>query len=227
LTPRAPLHTVRDMKLIATPVLAVLAVLGVLVVAACGDDAATDPCGEPAYGGVATDEAWRVMLDAYDAAESGAADAVTITSPAAAAVIAASGPAPTLSWTSPIAAASPEDRSLVPRFAVRARGDADDPSNAGRSLWDEVTRFFVGTARAHLPPITSDIYYVEIATAGVECPWRVLTTSESWVPDDQTWAELAAHPGAYTLTVTSAYLVQNRITEGPYRPAAATAFEIR
>ncbi|MCC6620226.1 MAG: hypothetical protein IT385_03175 [Deltaproteobacteria bacterium] len=195
--------------------------VSVIALAACGDDA-SDPCGEPLYGGNATDEAWRVMLDAEDEVQVGAAEAVTITSPAAAAILAAEGPAPTLSWTSPIARA--DGRRGVGATAA-ARFEARRPPE--RSFWDALAGLFVGSARAHLPPITSDVYLLELATPGRECPWRVLTTNEAWVPDAATWAELGDHPGAYTLAITSAYLIENRISEGPFRPSAPAAFEIR
>ena len=185
--------------------------------AACSDDAATDPCGEPVYAGRATDEAWHVMLDGYDLATSGS-DAATLTSPAASAVVSASGPVPTFAWDSPIAALPRVHTPFVVATAPRT-----PPS---RSWLDAIGDFFVGRARAHLPPITSDLYYVEIGMPGSDCPLRVLTTNESWVPDEASWNTMRATPGAFTVTITSAYLVENRITEGPYR-AAVVGFEIQ
>ena len=40
----------------------------------------------------------------------------------------------------------------------------------------------------------------------------------SWQPDATTWAEIGKHANeALSVQVMSAYLVQNAVTEGPYR----------
>ncbi len=88
--------------------------------------------------------------------------------------------------------------------------------------------FFVGTARAHLPPITGDVYFVELSVAGLDCPVaRGLTTDESWTLSAAEWEAVKAHVGVpIQMDVTSAYLTENRVTEGPYRPTASTVFEL-
>jgi len=205
-----------------------LLVFGALGGIACDHDHEdaefTDECGEPQYAGGATDEAWKAILDAYDDAAVGSASAVTITAPLAAAKIPASGAAPTFAWTSPLAAGpvAPRALALVP-----------PPSHGFTTSWvtdalDAIGGFFVGSARAHLPPITGDVYYVELKVAGRDCPVaRALTTGESWVPDDAVWAALKTIVGVpIEVVITSVYLSENRVTEGPYRPTTGVTFEV-
>jgi len=183
--------------------------------AGCPDDKPDDEdaCGEPTYAGAATDEAWRVVLDAYDRAEVGAADAVTITSPAPGEVFDKSADAPQFTWTSPL-----DDDS-----AQRAT-----PRVPALSLMDLAFDIGIGEAHAHLPPISGDIYYVELAIPGRACPLTVLTTNLRYTLDADQWALVKAASGPITMTITSAYLSENRITSdgGPFRPAAATTFEV-
>ncbi|MFO0749733.1 MAG: hypothetical protein U1F43_29295 [Myxococcota bacterium] len=173
-----------------------LAGLALALVSACSDEAEPDPngdCPEPAYGGKASDEAWRAILDALPTAEVGSPHAVTLTSPTEGAVLSADGGPPTFAWTSPIALdIAPSGR--VPR---------------------------------HLPPITDDIYYVQIGVAGEDCAIEALTTELGWTPDAAAWAKLQAAAGkALTLTVTSAYLQENVVAEGPYQLAAPLHFSL-
>jgi hypothetical protein len=83
-------------------------------------------------------------------------------------------------------------------------------------------------AKPHLPPVTGDVYLVEIGVPGRECPVNVLTTDESWQLDAASWAAVTAG-GAHdaTVTVTSAYLVEGRITEGPFQPSTPRTFKIQ
>lgn len=182
-----------------------------------------DACGEPAYGGDTSDEAWMAVVDAYDRAEIGTADAVTITSPAPATVVPATGPAPSFAWTSPLAAAP-----ILPRALALAPISGASEGSWWLDALDALGGFFVGRAHAHLPPVTGDVYYVELRISGRECAVRAFTTEQSWTPDAQDWATLKANVGVpIELVITSAYLSENRVTEGPFRPATALTFEVR
>jgi hypothetical protein len=160
------------------------ALLGVLCfgVAACGGD--DDPCGEPAYGGGGTDEAWRVMVDGEPRAMAGHAMAPVFTAPAAGAMMPAAGAAPRVAWTSPLA------------------------------------------RKPHLPPVTDDVYLVRIAVPGRTCPVMLLTTQLEWQLTDAQWGVLRAAPGDMSVSIVSAYLDENRITEGPFAPAAPLVFQV-
>jgi len=127
----------------------------------------SDGCGEPQYAGGTTDEAWKAIVDAYDQAAVGSASAVTITQPTADAVIASTGAAPTFAWTSPLAAGPTQPRGIA--FAPTHHENVRETSWLDDAL-AAVGGFFVGAARAHLPPITGDVYYVELRVAGRECP---------------------------------------------------------
>jgi hypothetical protein len=83
-------------------------------------------------------------------------------------------------------------------------------------------------AKPHLPPVTGDVYFVEIAVPGRRCPVNLITTNLSWQLDATTWAELTAG-GAKTLsvTLTSAYLETGLITDGPFRPDAPRTFKVQ
>jgi hypothetical protein len=155
-----------------------LTVILLLASVSCGGD---DPCGEPGYGGVASDEAWRTMVDGEARTRVGDPEAVTITAPAEGEVVAS---APRITWTSPL-------------------------------------------RKPHLPPVTSDIYLLGIAVPGRACPVEMLTTEPHWQLDAAQWAALRAAAGqTVSLQVTSAYLKENRITEGPFRPEAPRTFVV-
>ncbi len=203
-------------------------IASLIAFAHCGDHhddeaAFDDGCAEPAYGGAATDEAWKTMVDAYDAAEVGSPEAVTVQAPGSA--IDAAATTLTLTWTSPIAAGPVRPRAL----ALAAPASTDVESSWFDDALDAVGGFFVGSAHAHLPPITGDIYFVELTVAGTTCPIaRGLTTDEQWTLSAADWSTLKSHIGLpISVTVTSAYLTENRVTEGPYRPAAPTVIELQ
>lgn len=72
-------------------------------------------------------------------------------------------------------------------------------------------------AAAHLPPVTGMVYLVELEGAGTV---RVFTDRTSFTPGESDWARLHGG-GARTVEVRlyRAYLVQNAVTEGPFRGA--------
>ena len=185
-----------------------------LLTAACGKD--EEPkCGEPLYGGSATDEAWMTMVDARSK-PTDSSRAVTLMSPAEGETFAASAAPPRFSWTSPLRASLEQDRPS--RYAV-----ARPRPSRGVLSW--VAELLVPTAEAHLPPFTGDIYFVEVSLPGRECPLQVLTSELSWQVDAASWSTLGEVAGQdLRLQVTSAYLQDNRIKEGPYRLEAPRTF---
>lgn len=179
-----------------------------LATSACDTDS-TD-CGEPLYAGKATDEAWRAMVDVKQR-PTDSSRAVTLLSPTEGQQYAADATPPTFEWSSPLRA------SLVrPQQGALALQAAPRPS---RSFTAWLGDLLLPSAQAHLPPFTGDLYWVEISAPGGTCPVvQVLTSDLSWQPDTNTWAELGKHAGEpLSVQVMSAYLVQNRVTEGPYR----------
>lgn len=198
------------MKAVAVPV--VLSVLSAL--SAC--PAEEDPCGEPAYGGAASDEAYRTMVDARDNVAEDETQAPAITIPEEGAVLPADGAAPTFAWTSNLAA------GLFPAPRPPAAWRRQPPS-----ILDRLSNALVPKAHAHLPPVTGDIYLVEIAVPERACPVAGLTTDLEWTLDEESWAVLKDAAGTdLSLTIVSAYLNENRVTEGPYGTPTPRVFRV-
>jgi hypothetical protein len=75
--------------------------------------------------------------------------------------------------------------------------------------------------------VTSDIYYLQIDVPGRSCPYRVLTTYEDWLVDEGGWVAMRAAAGqTISIRILGAYLTENRVTEGPYAPAASRTFVV-
>lgn len=173
----------------------------------CGDDD-DGACPEPVYGGDASDEAWRTMVDGDDLAETGGPNAPVVTEPAEGDDVSASSASLTITWASAIARLDPSAPG----------GSSPGPSVPG---WlEEVRGLFEGTAWAHLPPVTGDIYWVRIGVPGRACLVEGVTTELQWEVTGAAWEALGSATGqSITIDVTSAYLTENRIIEGPYRAA--------
>lgn len=189
--------TLRIRKRLWAPSAAALLMLGT----ACDGGEAPPPveaCGEPRYGGEATDEAWRTFVDAQGRPDD-SSQAVTLESPIPGQTYASNAAPPTWRWTSPLASRHPSRET--PRAMLAWLGNLLLPS-----------------AQAHLPPVTGDFYWVQVTVPGRRCPVELLTSNMEWQLDAETWDVLRAASGHdLRVQVTSAYLVQNRLREGPYR----------
>jgi hypothetical protein len=172
------------------------------------------PCGEPAYVADASDEVFVALLDAEDNLVVDANRTSTLTVPAGGAIDDAAA-APLLSWQSSLVAVHDvaTSRPAHPSFQRRSVSDV-------QRAWASLTSLIVPSAHAHLPPVTGDVHWVRIHAAGqgTACPMlQGLSTTTDWQLDDDSWATWKAATGAYEVTITSAYVVDNRITEGPFR----------
>lgn len=187
-----------------------------LLTSACGkDEPQPSACGEPLYGGSATDEAWMTMVDALQKSAD-ASKAVTLVSPSEAQTFAADATPPRFSWTSPLA-------SAVELNAPSRYAQAHPRRAPGPLAW--LGELLVPTAHAHLPPVTGDIHLVQVTVPGRECPIEVLTTDLEWQVDAASWQAMGEAAGQdLTVQVTSAYLKDNRMTEGPFRLATPRTF---
>ena len=187
-----------------------LACLTALALCACGKGTTTPvTCDEPLYGGRATDEAWHTMVDAQDK-PTDTSGAVTLVSPTPGQVYDANAPAPDWTWTTPLTSLQrPHAGALALRHAT----------HTPRSPLAWLGELVLPSAQAHLPPFTGELFWVQVSTSGAACPLvQMLTSDQSWQLDDDSWATLGKHPGeALTVQVTRAYLVENVITEGPYK----------
>jgi hypothetical protein len=117
----------------------------------------------------------------------------------------------------------------APSFTTPAEGQV--LAKAGgppRIAWSSpLARKPAGVRAPHLPPVTDDVYLVEITVPGQECPVDLLTTNLEWQLSDAEWAVVAAAaPGSVSVHLIGAYLLENRITEGPFSPAAPLTLRV-
>ena len=172
-----------------------------------------DTCTEePAYGGDGNDEVWRTLVDGLPAAVGDVPDAPVVVSPVDGDVLSGGDP-PTLTWTSALKLA---DATMTPARASPLRPQLHPSQPRRRSLLDALTQVLLPAARAHLPPVTSDAYLVQIQIPD-GCRLEVVTTELSHTLDDNGWALLQETAGpTLVMKVFSAYLSNGRITEGPF-----------
>lgn len=187
-----------------------------LFTAACGKDEEEPKCGAPLYGGSATDEAWMTMVDAQKKSAD-SSRAVTVTWPHEGEYHSLNNPPPAITWTSPLRA------SLV-RDTPGKLAQASPQRSRGVLSW--LGELLIPTAEAHLPPYTGDIYWVQISVPGRECPVEMLTSELSWQLDADTWSPLSEPTTqGLSLQITSAYLQENRLKEGPFKMAQPRIFQ--
>lgn len=109
---------------------------------------------------------------------------------------------------------SPEDGAVVPAGApVEIRWEVSSSGSAFLGL-----RLGIARAHAHLPPITGDVYLVELAPVTGGEPLYVFTADTSWTPGDAEWSRLAEMK-EIRVTVWSAHLEKGVIFEasdGPF-----------
>ncbi len=199
------------------------AAVALLALSACSDDDAPQAtaCDEPLYAGGATDEAWRTLEDARNQPVD-SSRAVTLVSPEPGQSYFTDQSAPLWRWTSPLRASLERPGRTSPRLPMREVR----PRESKRSVLAWLGNLVLPTADAHLPPYTGDLYWVKVYAAGRECPLaQVLTSELQWQLDDGSWQTVKDAAGkGLSVQVVSAYLVQNRITEGPYTMGTAVPF---
>ena len=160
---------------------------------------------EPAYAGDATDEAWRALIDGRDDASD--EEAPTFSAPDDGASLGADD-APTFSWDSTLKVAS--TTPTVPSTT------APGVRRAPLSPFEHLSALLLPAAHAHLPPITSDIYLLEVDVPGQACPVAGITTPLSFSFASSDWEKIVSGGGQRTARLLSAFLTENRITEGAF-----------
>jgi hypothetical protein len=173
---------------------------------------------EPEYGGGGTDEAWRTMVDARGRAEGGA-DAATLVVPAADSTVAAGTP---LQWQSPLKLSSSMPMPMPMPMPGPARSRATGFQRGLRDAVNDAFALVVPAAHAHLPPVTSDVHLIDLLVPGRTCSLQVLTTELTHSLSAESWDDLVEADGEITLELTSAFLTEGRVTEGPFAAAAVT-----
>lgn len=165
-------------------------------------------CPEPFYDGKGSDESWRTLKDGEARATRNDAKAVTLFVPLEGQKLAPAAPA-TFTWTTPLTASL---RRLPPQSLSR---------------FSVLSGLVYGSAWAHLPPVTGPLHLLRITAPGRTCPIEVVTSKTEWIPSAEAWAQLK-DTGAQTLTldVFSAYLQENRISEGPFHRTRPITFSV-
>ena len=174
-------------------------------------------CPEPFYGGNATDEVWVVLSDAKGRANLDDAQSLQVKSPARDATISAAGTKPDFTWSSSLSAS----REPVPAGLWSKPAYAQATSRIATWLSD--------TLLAHEAPVTGAMHWLRFTTLQSSCPAvEVVTSTNQWTPNDTAWAQLktAATGKTVTIEAISAYVTENRITEGPFRPTHCVSFTL-
>ncbi len=172
--------------------------------AGCGGN----KCPEPFFDGKGSDEAWRTMQDAEARAKGDDAKAVTLFFPVDAQKI-STAMTPKFHWSTPLTA------SAAPR------------PDRTRSTFSRLSAQLYGSAWAHLPPVTGPVHLLRITAPGRSCPIEVLTTLREWTPSTAAWSQLQETMGqTLTFDVFSAYLQENRISEGPFHFMTPKTFSV-
>ena len=94
-------------------------------------------------------------------------------------------------------------------------------------MLSRLSQLMYSSAWAHLPPVTGPVHLLRITVPKQTCPIEVLTTRTEWIPSSDAWAQLK-DTGAQSLKldVFSAYLQENRISEGPFHFARPLTFTV-
>jgi hypothetical protein len=166
---------------------------------------AQPPQREPdEYGGCATDENWRTFDDKETTHLVTTDDnqAPQYVTPAASGMSFPAAAAPTFAW------------NLTPTLPGKPTGDAVCMAcpTCGPLL------------PAHLPPVSGDVFDLQISTGGAVV-YRVVTTIQTWSPPAAVWSgwsgkQLSLHTVRMTLSV-------NDVTEGPFQGSSPLSFSVQ
>ncbi|MBI5493559.1 MAG: hypothetical protein HY904_00950 [Deltaproteobacteria bacterium] len=166
---------------------------------------------EPIYAGEATDEAWRAMADARSRTVEDAAHGSTFFVPTEGQSFAPDTPA-TFAWNTPLALHRP------------APGERGRPAP---ELRHALQLTLVAAARAHGAPVTGDLSWLIFHVPGQD-DVTVLTTEGAWAADAAAWNALKlAGTQELTAEIITAYVIQNAISQGPYRAPGLRRFHIQ
>ncbi len=191
-----------------------------------GEEPSTTELPPVVYGGSASDEALERVWPKIATAEVSASSGAKMTSPAPGTAVPKDSPQ-AITWM--IGVARREAPGVLP-YASTAGHDrlvaTGAPALPNR---DPMINLYFGSAlaEAHLPPVTGDVFLIELRTAAnEENPLRVFTTDDSWFPDPMSWDRLKAAGGPITVKIYNAYVNKNVIEEGPYTRDDVTTFDI-
>lgn len=165
-------------------------------------------CPEPFYDGKASDEVGRTMRDGEARATKDDGKAVTMFLPIEGQKIPTATP-PTFKWSSPLSAST----TRLPE--------------ARPSMLSRLGELVYSSAWAHLPPVTGPVHWLRITVPRRTCPIEVVTSRVEWIPSTEGWTQLKDTGGqVLSLDVFSAYLQENRISEGEFHFSRPLTFSL-
>lgn len=174
---------------------------------------------EVVYGGIASDEAFERLWPKIPTAEVSASKGAMIIAPAAGATLSGALPS-SFTWAAH-ASARPAARPQLAEMKVR-----DPRQTLSFSLDGASIDFGLGAAEAHLPPVSGNIFLLELSLPGSDAPIRILTTELSWTPDPTSWSRMRSAGGPISARLYNAYLRDNILEEGPYTRGDTVSFSV-
>jgi hypothetical protein len=190
---------------------AALLAIGAFFLQCSGEDEPVD-LPEVVYDGDASDEALERVWPKIASAELSDTRAARITAPMNNQEISSSSP-PTFSWA----------------LATSERPASPSLGGGGAKLAQGVLYFGSAIAEAHLPPVTGEVYLVELdlsSHGSTREPLRLFTTKLDWTPDAASWDLLKSAAGAIRIKIYNAYLNKNVLEEGPFTREETVSFTI-
>lgn len=166
----------------------------------CDEGSTTPGIDDVIFEGAASDEAWVAIDEATPTDDTSG----WLFAPRS---FARAATPPSFTWSRPAAArrqrrtlpVEPQEEGPIEHFA---RGLAE---------------LLHPVARAHLPPVSGDVYRLVFTIQGDAAPLRILTTDPNYTPAGSAFTKLAATTGPISLELVRTYLMDNRVMEGPFR----------
>jgi hypothetical protein len=178
--------------------------LSTLLLAACSGK--TTALREPdEYVGCASDEHWRTFDDQEPHATVADATGPAFTAPTAGATL-PSATKPIFVWNQ-----DPNDPGMVPLGDVPHSGPG---CNSCCPEWNTGALTVM-----HLPPISGDVYDLQVTTDG-SVSHRVITTLQEWTPTDDVWSSWKGK--TVSLKIYRMTLINNDVRPGAGGPFVAT-----
>ncbi len=91
---------------------------------------------------------------------------------------------------------------------------AEPEEREAKSLWFDLGRVFIGTAKAHGAPVNGMAYLVEVSAAGSSPFLRVFTTQRNYTPAADVLTAMKGAEAPLSVRIVGAVFEDNRIPEG-------------
>jgi len=178
----------------------------VLLLSGCGG---ASPFRDPdEFTGCGSDENWRTFDDQEPTAMVSDAMSPVFTSPSSGATLTAK---PVFAW------------NQDPNTVGAKDGDVPYMDGVGGCTMC-CPEFNIGAlSTLHLPPISGDVYDLQLTVDG-KVVYRVITTLQEWTPPDATWT--AWKGKTVSLQIWRMTVLRNDPKQGPYTPSTKLTFTV-